>query len=122
MSAHAWWLIGGTLLLLGTGALVTRSDSVTLGPFSVRLVGVGVAMAGYYVAVHWVHFGAEPLRPVEPLVLRYAVPVLGVAAALYCIWRVIQSWQSELHGLLKTLLQLLLVLALAAIARLCFSH
>jgi len=42
-------------------------------------------------------------------------------ALLYCLWRVLQNWQSELNGLLRGLFKLALVLLLAVLARLCFT-
>jgi len=40
---------------------------------------------------------------------------------LYCTWRILQNWHSELHGLVSGLLKLLLIVALAVLARLCFT-
>jgi hypothetical protein len=53
--------------------------------------------------------------------LHYLVPVAGGLGLLYCLVNVVRNWRSEVHGLLQAALRLMLLIALAALARLCFT-
>ena len=89
---------------------------VSLGAYSTRLLGIGVICAGYYGALHWLHFGRGSAHGLRWYPLRYVIPAVACLGALYCLWRVVQSWRSEVHGLVRTLLILALLLLLGAMA------
>lgn len=116
------WTVLGCALLIAVAVVTARLQGASLGPYSTRLLAIGATIVGYYGLTAWLHPVAGWFAPVRLRWLHYAVPVLAAAAALYCLWRVVQNYQSELHGLLKGALKLTLVLALAAMARLCLSR
>jgi hypothetical protein len=110
------WLIAGCLLLLAAVVLIARMPGVSLGPYSTRLLGIGVVCAGYYGALHWMRFGRTAPHALRWYPLRYIVPALAAVGALYCLWQVFRSWRAEVHGLVRTLLLLALLLLLGALA------
>lgn len=116
------WLLLGCLLLVTAGVVIARMDAATLGPYSTRLLAIAVACAGYYGALSWLRYGRAPGQALRWHFMAYAVPIAAGAGALYCLWRVVQGWRTEVHGLAKTLLTLLLVLALGALAWWCLTH
>jgi hypothetical protein len=116
------WSILGCLLLLAAIVLIARLPAATLGPYSTRLLGIGVLCAGYYGALSWLRFGRSAAHAPRWHVLVYLVPILAAVGALYCLWRVVQNWRSEVHGFVKTLLSLLALLVLGALAWLGFTH
>jgi hypothetical protein len=85
------------------------------------LVALAVTIAAYY--------GALSLSPHFPglfhdervRLLHYLVPIAGGLGLLYCLINVVRGWRSEVHGLLQACLKLLLLVALASVARLCFT-
>jgi len=115
------WIILGCVLLLAAAVIVIRTDGVTLGPYSMRLAGIGLALAGYYGALGWIGhrtangYGRWPLA-------HYLVPIVAGLGAVYCAFRVVQNWRAEMHGLVKGTFKLAIVLVLAALARLCLTH
>jgi uncharacterized membrane protein YoaK (UPF0700 family) len=122
MSTSVLWTVLGCVLLVAIGYLIVRMQGASLGPFATRLLCIGVAMIGYYGYFGWARHVPAWSSPVRYPLLRFAVPIAAALVALYCAWRVLQNWQSEMHGLLKGLLKLLLVLVLAVLARWCFGH
>jgi hypothetical protein len=110
------WSIVGCLLLAAAIVVIARMPGVSLGPYSTRLLGVGVICAGYYGALHWLRFGRGGAHALRWYPLVYVIPAVAALGALYCLWRVIQSWRSEVHGLVRTLLVLALLLVLGAMA------
>ena len=92
------WLVLGVLLLLASAAIIVRLPRFELGPYATRLLGLAVAMLGYY--------GASALWPAlfgrlqvyGARVVYYAVPLAAGLAALYCLWRIVRSWRAEIHG------------------------
>lgn len=97
-------------------------EGATLGPYSTRLLGIAVVCAGYYGAVRWLRFGHGVGAALRWQFPRYLVPIAAGVGALYCVWRVVQNWRAEVHGLVRTLLRLVLVLLLGALAWLCFTR
>ena len=110
------WSIIGCLLLLAAIVLIARMPGLILGPYSTRLLGIGVVCAGYYGALHWARTGRGAAHALRWYPLRYVIPVVAALGALYCLWRVVQSWRTEVHGLVRTLLILALLLLLGALA------
>lgn len=110
------WSVIGCLLLAAAIVVIARMPGVTLGPYSTRLLGVGVICAGYYGALHWLRVGRSEAHALRWYPLRYVIPGVAAAGALYCLWRIVQSWRSEVHGLVRTLLILALLLLLGALA------
>lgn len=110
------WTIVGCLLLVAAIVVIARMPGVSLGPYSTRLLGIGVVCAGYYGALHWLRFGRSAAHVLRWQPLRYILPIVAGLGALYCLWRVLQSWRSEVHGLARTLLLLALLLLLGALA------
>jgi hypothetical protein len=110
------WSIIGCLLLLAAIVLIARMPGLVLGPYSTRLLGIGVVCAGYYGALHWARTGRGAAHALRWYPLRYVIPVVAALGALYCLWRVVQSWRTEVHGLVRTLLILALLLLLGALA------
>lgn len=110
------WSVVGCLLLAAAIVVIARMPGVSLGPYSTRLLGIGVICAGYYGALHWLRFGRVSAQGPRWYPLRYLIPAVAVLGALYCLWRVVQSWRSEVHGLVRTLLILALLLLLGAMA------
>ncbi|HWG77212.1 MAG TPA: hypothetical protein VN660_10535 [Steroidobacteraceae bacterium] len=110
------WSVVGCLLLAAAIMVIARMPGVSLGPYSTRLLGIGVICAGYYGALHWLHFGRGSAHGLRWYPLRYVIPAVACLGALYCLWRVVQSWRSEVHGLVRTLLILALLLLLGAMA------
>ncbi len=115
-------LILGCLLLGLAVWLIARMDGATLGPYSTRLLGITVVCAGYYGMVRWLRFGHGLNAALRWQFPRYLVPIAAGAGALYCVWRVLQTWRTEVHGLVKTVLTLVLLLLLGAVAWLCFAR
>ena len=120
--AVVFWLILGCALLAAAAVVVAYLDGATLGPYCTRLLAIGVLCAGYYGAVHWLRFGHVVTRPLQWPLLRYAVPAAAGLGALYCLWQAARNWRTEVHGLVKTTLKLVLVLVLGALAWLCFTR
>jgi hypothetical protein len=116
------WSILASILLLVAVVLIARLPGVTLGPYSARLVGIGVLCAGYYGALSWLRFGRATAQALRWQALIYVLPVLAGLGALYCLWRIVQSWRSEVHGFAKSLLSLVALLVLGALAWLGFTH
>jgi len=114
-----FWLLLGGLLLVVAVVLIGRMDGTTLGPYSNRLLGIAVVCAGYYGTLSWLRFGHRAGQPLRWYFPRYVVPIAAGLGALYCLWRIVQNWRSEVHGLLKTLAVLVALLLLGALARLC---
>ncbi|HLK70923.1 MAG TPA: hypothetical protein VKT19_03155 [Steroidobacteraceae bacterium] len=110
------WSILGCLLLVAALVVIARMPGVSLGPYSTRLLGIGVVCAGYYGTLHWLRFGFATSHMLRWYAMRYIVPAVAGAAALYCLLRVVQDWRSEVHGLARTLLILVLLLVLGALA------
>lgn len=116
------WSIIACLLLLAAVVLIARLPGATLGPYSTRLLGIGVLCAGYYGAVKWLRFGQSSALALRWRALIYVLPILAGIGALYCLWRIVQNWRSEVHGFVKTLLALVVLLLLGALAWLGFTH
>ncbi|HTW73884.1 MAG TPA: hypothetical protein VMD56_03060 [Steroidobacteraceae bacterium] len=116
------WSISACLLLLLAIVLIARLPGATLGAYSTRLLGIGVLCAGYYGAVSWLRFGVPGARPPHWQALIYVLPILAALGALYCLWRIARNWRSEVHGFVKTLLSLIVLLLLGALAWLGFTH
>ena len=115
------WSVIGCLLLVAAAIVIARMPGASLGPYSTRLLGIAVVCAGYYGAVSWLRFGRPAALALHWHVMLYVVPVLAGLGAIYCIWRAIQNWRAEVHGFVKTLLKLLVVLVLGALAWLCLT-
>ena len=116
------WLVLGGLLLLASAAVIVRMPRVELGPYATRLLGLAVAMFGYYGAsALWPAMFGQ-LRVYGARVVYYAVPVAAGLAALYCLWRIVRSWRSEIHGIVTNALRLLAALMLAVLARWCLAR
>ncbi len=122
MSAIVLWTTLGAALLIGAAFVIVRLEGASLGPYSTRLLAIGVGLIAYYGAMSWAQHASWVFHPVRLRFVQYAVPVSAALAALYCAWRAGQNWRSEVHGLLRGVLKLLLVLALAILARLCLSR
>ncbi len=116
------WSIIGCLLLVAAIVVIVRMPGVSLGPYSTRLLGIGVVCAGYYGSLRWLRFGRSAALALRWQPLRYVVPAVAILGALFCLWRVIQNWRSEVHGLVRTLLILVLLLLLGALAWLALRH
>ena len=116
------WSVIGCLLLVAATIVIARMQGAALGPYATRLLGIAVVCAGYYGAVSWLRFGQPTSLALRWHVMLYVVPVLAGLAAIYCIWRAIQNWRTEVHGFAKTLLKLVVVLVLGALAWLCLTH
>jgi hypothetical protein len=110
------WSIIGCLLLVAAIALIARMPGLSLGPYSTRLLGIGVICAGYFGALHWARLGRGAAHTLRWYPLRYVIPVVAALGALFCLWQVVQNWRSEVHGLVRTLLVLALLLLLGALA------
>lgn len=115
------WLILGCLLLAAAIAILSYMDGATLGPYSTRLLGIAAVCTGYYGLVRWLRFG-QRATVLRWHWLHYAVPVAAGAGALYCLWQVGRNWRSEIHGFVKTVLKLVLLLVCGALAWLCFTR
>lgn len=115
------WLILGCLLLLAAVAILSYMDAASLGAYSTRLLGIGALTAGYYGLVRSLRFGARSAVPHWHF-LHYAVPIAASAGALYCLWQVARNWRAEVHGFVKTILKLVLLLICGALAWLCFTR
>jgi hypothetical protein len=116
------WSIVGCLLLAAAIVVIARMPGLSLGPYSTRLLGIGVICAGYYGALHWLRFGRGAAQALRWYPLRYVIPAVAALGALYCLWRVVQGWRSEVHGLVRTLLILALLLLLGAMAWFALRH
>jgi hypothetical protein len=109
------WSIVGCLLLVAAMVVIVRMPGVSLGPYSTRLLGIGVVCTGYYGSLRWLRFGRAAALPLRWHGFRYVVPALAIAGGLYCLWRVVQGWRSEVHGLVRMLLLLALLFLLGAL-------
>jgi hypothetical protein len=116
------WSILACLLLLIAIVLIARLPGANLGPYSTRLLGIGVLCAGYYGALSWLRFGRSAAHAPRWHALVYVLPILAGLGALYCLWQIVQSWRSEVHGFAKTLLALVALLVLGALAWLGFTR
>jgi len=110
------WSVIGCLLLLVAIVLIARMQGASLGPYSTRLLGIGVICAGYYGALHSLRFGRAGTHTLRWYPLRYVIPAVAALGALYCLWRVVQNWRAEVHGLVRTVLLLALLLLLGILA------
>ena len=117
-----FWSVLGCVLLIAAIVVIVRMQGAALGPYSTRLLGIAMVCAGYYGALGWLRFGQTSGRLLHWRFLLYLVPAVVALGTLYCIWRVVQNWRAEVHGLVKTLLKLILVLVLGALAWLCFTR
>jgi hypothetical protein len=115
------WLVLGCLLLIAAAVIVTYMEGAALGPYATRLLGIGAVCAGYYGLLRGLRFGHTRALARWHL-LHYAVPAAAGAGALYCLYHVARDWRTEVHGLAKTLLKLVLVLVLGALAWLCVTR
>ncbi len=122
MSATVLWTALGAALLIAAAVVIVRLEGASLGPYSTRLLAIAIGLAAYYGALSWAHYASWVFHPVRLPFMQYAVPVSAIVAALYCSWRIWQNWRTELHGLLRGAFKLVLVLALATLARLCLSR
>lgn len=115
------WALAGTVLLAIAATVIVRLEPLALGPHSTRLLAILLGLAAYFGALSLTRHVPALANPVRLRPLAWAVPLAGAAAVLYCAWRILQSWHSELHGLVRGLLRLLLIVALAVLARLCLT-
>ncbi len=122
MSVTILWAALGVALIGAAAVLIGRLPATALGPYSTRLIAIGAALAAYYGALSLAHRAPGLFHPVRLPALRYGVPIVAGSGALYCAVRVLQQWKSEVHGLLVGLLQLLALVGLAVLARLCLAH
>jgi hypothetical protein len=116
------WSVIGCLLLVAAAIVIARMPGAALGPYSTRLLGIAVVCAGYYGALSWLRFGQPHALALRWHAMLYVVPALAALGALLCIWRAVQNWRAEVHGFVKTLLTLVAVLLLGALAWLCLTH
>jgi hypothetical protein len=122
MSATVWWALLGLALLGAAAFVIARLGAATLGPYSTRLVALAVTLAGYYGALSLGRHFPAAFRPERVRLLHYAVPAAGGLALCYCLVQVARKWRGEVHGLLQAVLRLAALMALAVLARLCFSQ
>jgi hypothetical protein len=122
MSATVLWALLGLALLGAAAFVIARLGAATLGPYSTRLVALAITIAGYYGALSLSRHFPAPFQPERVRPLHYLVPVAGGLGLLYCLLQLVRNWRSEVHGLLQAALRLLLLVVLAALARLCFSR
>ena len=115
------WTLAGLLFAGLAVALIVKFEPAALGPHSTRLVAVSVALAAYFGVFSLTRHVPALANPVRLRIIAWAVPIAGGLALLYCAWRILQNWHSELHGLAQGLLKLFLIVALAVLARLCFT-
>jgi len=115
------WTILGLAGVTAIAALIVRLEPVALGPQSTRLLALGLALAAYFGALSVTRHVPALAQPVRLRPIAWLVPLAGGGGLLYCAWGVLQNWSSELHGLIRALLKILVVLALALLARLLFS-
>jgi len=115
------WTLAGLMFAGLAVALVVKFEPAGLGPHSTRLLAVGVALAAYFGVFSVTRHMPALANPVRLRIIAWAVPIAGGVGVLYCAWRILQNWHSELHGLARGLLKLLLIVALAVLARLCFT-
>lgn len=121
MALIALWTILGLAAVIGIAALILRLEPVALGPQSSRLIALSMALAAYFGVLSVTRHVPALAQPVRLRPILWLVPLAGGAGALICVWRILQNWSSELHGLLRALLKILLVVALALLARLFFT-
>ena len=121
MTAVALWSLLGLVCVGLTAALIARFEPAALGPHSTRLLAIAVALATYFGVFSFTRHIPALAQPVRLRPITWLIPLAGGAALLYCAWRVLQNWSAELHGLVRGLLKLLLVVVLAVLARLCFT-
>jgi hypothetical protein len=115
-----WTILGlaGVTLIAG---LIMRLQPVALGADSTRLLALSMALAAYFGVLSVTHHVPALAQPVRLRPMAWLVPLAGGAGMLLLIWRVLQNWPAELHGLIRALLKILLVVALALLTRLCFT-
>ena len=116
------WPIIGALLLVAAIVLIVRMLGVSLGPYSTRLLGIGVVCAGYYGSLRWLHYGRGSVTGLRWYPVRYVVPALAILGAVYCVWQIIRGWRAEVHGLVRTLLILVVLLGLGDLAWICLRR
>jgi hypothetical protein len=116
------WSILACIALLAAILVIGRLPGANLGPYSTRLLGIGAVCAGYYGALSWLRFGRSAAHAPHWQALIYVLPILAGIGALYCLWRAIQNWRSEVQGFVRTLLTLVVLLVLGALAWLGFTH
>jgi hypothetical protein len=121
MSATWWWALLGVALLGVAAFVIVRLGAATLGPYSTRLIALAVTLAGYYGALSLARHFPAPFHPERIHPLHYVVPAAGGLGVIYCLIQVMRNWRAEVHGLLQAALRLAALMALAALARLCFS-
>ncbi len=115
------WSVLGLVLVGAIAVLIARLEPAALGPHSTRMLAIGVALATYFGLFSLTRHILALSQPVRLRPIAWLVPLVGGGAVLYCAWRVLQNWSSELHGLVRGALKLILVVALAVLARLCFT-
>jgi hypothetical protein len=121
MTATLLWAFLG-LVFAGLIAVVTlKTRPAALGLQATRLLVTGIALAAYFGVLPLAQHVPALSNPVRLRIIAWAVPIAGGLAVLYFTWRVLQNWRSELHGLVRGVLELLLIVALAVLARLCFT-
>jgi hypothetical protein len=115
------WTLAGLLCAGLAVALIVKFQPAALGPHSTRLLAIGVALAAYFSVFSLTRHVPALANPVRLRIIAWAVPIAGGLGVLYCVWRILQNWHTELHGLARGLLKLLLIVALAVLARLFFT-
>ncbi len=115
------WTLAGLLFAGLAVALIVKFEPAALGPHSTRLLALGMALAAYFGVFSATRHVPALANPVRLRIIAWAVPIAGGLGVVYCAWRILQNWHSELHGLARGLLKLLLIVALAVLARLCFT-
>lgn len=115
------WTLAGLLFAGLAVALIVKFEPAALGPHSTRLVAVSVALAAYFGVFSLTRHVPALANPARLRIIAWAVPIAGGLGVIYCAWRILRNWHSELHGLARGLLKLLLIVALAVLARLCFT-
>jgi hypothetical protein len=121
MTAAFLWALAGFVLLAIASASIVKLEAAALGPHATRLVALLVALAAYFGALSLTRHIPALANPVRLRLVAWVVPLAGGAGVLYCAWRILQNWHAELHGLVRGALKLLLIVALAVLARLCFT-
>jgi hypothetical protein len=121
MTSTVLWALLGLALLGAAAFVIARLGATTLGPYSTRLLALAATIGGYYGALSLSRHFPSLFHPERLRLLHYLVPVAGGFGLLYCLVSVLRNGRAELHGLLQALLRLLLLVLLAALARLCFS-
>jgi hypothetical protein len=121
MTATLLWALLGLVFSGLIAAVTLKMQPAALGPQATRLLVTIVALAAYFGALPLARHVPALSNPVRLRVIAWAIPIAGGLAVLYFTWRVLQNWHAELHGLVHGVLKLLLIVALAVLARLCFT-